>query len=148
MNEITENKKEQLNEYVSSFKGRPSIEESLKGLSLKEALTTADANILMPKVIQQVVTEAAQGDYLATKFFKRINLTEGRSMEFIHFGAIRAAEIAEGQEYPSQTLNFTKDGTSTVTARVSKYGLKVPITDEMISDSQWDVKNPTASLAA
>lgn len=139
MNEITENKKEQLNEYVSSFKGRPSIEESLKSLSLKEALTTADANILMPKVIQQVVTEAAQGDYLATKFFKRINLTEGRSMEFIHFGAIRASEIAEGQEYPSQALNFTKDGTSTVTARVSKYGLKVPITDEMISDSQWDV---------
>ncbi|MDK2600717.1 phage major capsid protein [Bacillus stercoris] len=60
-------------------------------------------------------------------------------MEFIHFGAIRAFEIGEGQEYPNQQLNLTKQGIGTVDVKVKKYGLKVQITDEMISDSQWDV---------
>ena len=125
--------------YSDSFNGKLNIEEAKKAVSVKEALTTADANILMPKVIQQVVTEAAEGQYLASQFFKRINLSEGRSMEFIHFGAIRAFEIGEGQEYPEQSLNLTKDGIGSVDVKVRKYGLKVSITDEMISDSQWDV---------
>lgn len=134
--QITE---ETLVKYSDSFNGKMNIEEAKKSVTVKEALTTADANILMPKVIQQVVTEAAEGQYLASQFFKRINLTEGRSMEFIHFGAIRAFEIGEGQEYPEQNLNLTKDGIGSVDVKVRKYGLKVSITDEMISDSQWDV---------
>lgn len=130
---------EKIAKYSDSFNGKLNIEEAKKASSVKEALTTADANILMPKVIQQVVTEAAEGQYLASQFFKRINLSEGRSMEFIHFGAIRAFEIGEGQEYPEQSLNLTKDGIGSVDVKVRKYGLKVSITDEMISDSQWDV---------
>ena len=130
---------EKMATYAASFNGKMNIEEAKKNVTVREALTTADANILMPKVIQQVVTEAAEGQYLASQFFKRINLTEGRSMEFIHFGAIRAFEIGEGQEYPEQSLNLTKDGIGSVDVKVRKYGLKVSITDEMISDSQWDV---------
>lgn len=128
-----------LNEYYDSFSGKKNIEEAKKSITLSEALTTADANILMPKVIQQVVTNAAEANFVATKYFKRINLNEGRSMEFVHFGAIRASEIAEGQEYPQQTLNLTKNGVGTVNVAVRKYGLRVAITDEMIADSQWDV---------
>lgn len=139
---------EKINEYFESFTGRKNVEEAKASIKLSEALTTADANILMPKVIQQVVTEAAESQFLATKFFKRITLSEGRSMEFVHFGAIRASEVGEAQEYPEQSLNLTKNGTGNVDVKVRKYGLKVSITDEMISDSQWDVKKPTASLAA
>lgn len=108
-------------------------------VTVSEALTTADANILLPKVISTVITEAAEPLYLASQFFKQVQINEGRSMEFIHFGAIRAFEIAEGQEYPNQSLNLTKEGAGAVDVRVRKYGLKVQITDEMISDSQWDV---------
>jgi hypothetical protein len=109
-------------------------------VSVSEALTTADANILLPKVISQIVTEAATPVSLVSQFFHKVALTEGRSMEFIHFGAIRAFEIQEGQEYPNQTLNFTKQGViPAVDVKVKKYGLKVQITDEMVSDSQWDV---------
>lgn len=93
---------EAINQYSDSFNGKVNIEEAKERISFREALTTADANILMPKVIQQVTTEAAEGDYLATRLFKRINLKQGRSMEFIHFGAIRAEEIGEGME-----LTFT-----------------------------------------
>lgn len=108
-------------------------------ISVSEALTTADANIMIPKVVSQVVAEAAEPLYLASQFFQKVQLNEGRSMEFIHFGAIRASQIGEGMEYPNQTLNLTKQGIGSVDVKVKKYGLKVQITDEMISDSQWDV---------
>lgn len=135
--ELTKDQK--VNEYYASFSGQKNIEQAKKAFTLSEALTTVDANILMPKVIQQVVTDSAEAQLSATKYFRRINLNEGRSMEFVHFGAIRAFEIAEGQEYPNQQLNLSKNGIGTVNVSVRKYGLRVAITDEMISDSQWDV---------
>lgn len=108
-------------------------------VSVSEALTTADANILLPKVISTVVTEAGEPMTLVSQFFQKVKLNEGRSMEFIHFGAIRAFEVQEGQEYPNQALNLTRQGVGTVDVKVKKYGLRVSITDEMIADSQWDV---------
>lgn len=127
--------------YTEAFTGQSvfNVSEAKQSMKVSEALTSQDASILMPKVIQQVVTEAAEAEYLASQFFKKIKMTEGRSMEFIHFGAIRAFEVAEGQEYPEQTLNLTKNGTTSVEVKVKKYGLKISITDEMISDSNWDV---------
>lgn len=122
---------------MMSFEGRKDRETRV---SVSEALTTADANILIPKVISQVVVEAAEPLYLASQFFQRVQLNEGKSMEFIHFGAIRAFEIGEGQEYPNQLLNLASQGLDqSVDVKVKKYGLKVQITDEMVSDSQWDV---------
>lgn len=109
-------------------------------VSVTEALTTADANILIPRVISQVMLEAAEPVYLASQFFHTVNITEGRSMEFINFGAIRAFDIPEGGEYPNQQLGFhTAEGGYTTNVKVGKVGLKVQITDEMVSDSQWDV---------
>ncbi|UOE58092.1 phage major capsid protein [Cytobacillus oceanisediminis] len=108
-------------------------------VTVSEALTSADANILLPKVISTVVLEAAEPLTLVSNLFQKVTLNEGRSMEFIHFGAIRAFEIAEGQEYPNQSLDITGGGIGSVDVKVKKYGLRISITDEMISDSQWDV---------
>lgn len=108
-------------------------------VTVSEALTSADANILMPKVISTIVMEACNPLTLVSDLFQKVTLNEGRSMEFIHFGAIRAFEIGEGQEYPNQALNITGGGIGTVDVKVKKYGLKIQITDEMISDSNWDV---------
>lgn len=129
---------EQFHEMKESmqFNGRPDFNKRVR---VKDALTSADANIMMPKVVSQVVLQAAEPMYLASQFFKRVDINEGRSMEFIHFGALRATEIGEGQEYPNQTLNLAKGEAGTVDIKVKKYGLKVPITDEAIQDSQWDV---------
>lgn len=107
-------------------------------IAVAEALSTPDASILFPKVVSTMMLEAAEPAYLASKFLQRIQLTEGRSMEFPIFGAIRAFEVAEGQEYPEQTLNYHIDKMTTE-VKVKKYGLKIKVTDEMISDSQWDV---------
>lgn len=116
-----------------------SFGEKKERISVKEALTTADANILMPKVISTIMLEAAEPMYLASQFLQRVELNEGRSMEFINFGAIRAFDIPEGGEYPEQSLDFDRWGAASSEVKVNKVGLKVKITDEMISDSQWDV---------
>jgi hypothetical protein len=109
-------------------------------ITVREALTTNDMNILMPKTIETIMLDAAEPEYLASQFLRTINLGEGRSMEFINFGAIRAFEISEGGEYPEQSLDVAKmGGKLTTEVKVKKYGLKVKITDEMINDSQWDV---------
>jgi hypothetical protein len=108
-------------------------------ITVKEALTTADANIMIPKTIELVMLDAAEPEYLASQFLRNVNLNEGRSMEFINFGAIRAFEVGEGQEYPEQTLDMARFGGASTEVKVKKYGLKVKITDEMIEDSQWDV---------
>lgn len=128
-----------LNEYAGALNGEFNIEEAKKTINLEEALTTADANILVPKVIQQVTNEASETQLIISDMFKRVNLESGRSMEFVNFGAIRAHEIPEGAEYPEESLNLTSQALGPVEIRVKKYGLRVAITNEMVEESQWDV---------
>lgn len=113
--------------------------EDQRELTVTEALTTADANILIPKVISQVMLESAEPVYMASKFFHPVRIDAGRSLAFINFGAIRASDIPEGAEYPAQSLDFTRYGGPTTEVTVGKVGLRVMITDEMIKDSNWDV---------
>ena len=127
-----------IEKYTAMIQSNGKVSKENK-VTVKEALTTADANILIPKTIEIVMLDAAEPEYLASQFLRKVNLGEGRSMEFINFGAIRAFEIGEGQEYPEQTLDMVKFGGATTEVKVKKYGLKVKITDEMIEDSQWDV---------
>ncbi|MES9681832.1 phage major capsid protein [Gottfriedia acidiceleris] len=129
----------ELHEKYTKMMGYTGKVPAQQRVSVSEALTSADANILIPKVISTVVLEAANPLTLVSNLFQKVTLNEGRSMEFIHFGAIRAFEIGEGQEYPNQALNLTQGGIGSVDVKVKKYGLKIAITDEMISDSQWDV---------
>ena len=106
-------------------------------ITIEEALSTPDASILIPRVISDVMREAAEPMYIGSKFMTKVRLTEGRSLEFPSMGAIRAFDIPEGAEYPNQELEFQLH--RTVEVKVGKVGLKVQVTEEMISDSQWDV---------
>lgn len=137
--ELNQETSMKLNEYASALSGELNVEEAKKSIQLAEALTTADANILMPKVVQQVTSAAAETQLIISEMFKRVNLESGRSMEFVHFGAIRAHEIPEGSEYPEESLNLTTQSLGPVEVRVKKYGLRVAITNEMVEESQWDV---------
>lgn len=129
----------ELHEKYTKMMGYTGRIPATERVTLSEALTTADANILIPKVISTVVSEAAEPLTVVSELFQKVTLNEGRSMEFIHFGAIRAFEIGEGQEYPNQNLNLAQGGIGSIDVKVKKYGLKVAITDEMIADSNWDV---------
>lgn len=128
---------EQYNDIVESLKnnGAPG-----KRLPIAEVLTTADLNMAIPKAIEVIMLEAAEPEYLASKFVKQISITDGRSIEFVNFGALRAGEVSEGGEYPNQSLDAAKfGGKATVEVKVKKYGIQVDISDEVISDSQWDI---------
>lgn len=104
-------------------------------VSIKEALASPDMPALFPKIISRTLKEAAEPAYLVTPLLSTVRLGKGRSMEFPAINAIQAGEVPEGQEYPEQQLAVVKQ----VEGKVSKKGVKVAFTEEVIADSQWDV---------
>jgi hypothetical protein len=104
---------------------------------LREALSTPDVSILIPRVISDVMRDSAEPFYIGSKLLQVVRLTEGRSIEFPAISAMRAADVAEGMEIPEGDVDFNQYKTTEI--RVGKSGLKVRVTDEMITDSQWDV---------
>ncbi len=105
---------------------------------IKEALNSRDASIIMPKIMEGVLEEAAEPLYLGTKLFKTINMDRGNRMIFPAIGALRAYEMAEGQEYRDDHLDLRLKEKATE-VDITKKGVMVPITEEMVDDSQWDV---------
>lgn len=103
-------------------------------VTIKEAFGTPDAPILFQKVIANTLREASEPDALVTPLLDKIRVN-ARTIEIAAVNAIQAAEIPEGQEYPEQALAFEKQ----VEGKVSKKGVKVVFTDEVIADSQWDI---------
>lgn len=106
-------------------------------VSVKEALTTQDASILIPRVVTGMMREAAEPLFIGSDLLQKVRLTEGRSIEFPSIGAMRAHDIGESQSYLEETVDFQLHRTQEV--KVSKSGMVVRVTDEMINDSQWDV---------
>lgn len=104
-------------------------------VTITEAFASPDAPILFPKVISRTLREAAEPQLLVTPLLSSVRLGKGRSLEFPAVNAIQAAEIPEGQEYPEQALAFAKQ----VEGKVSKKGVKIAFTEEVIADSLWDI---------
>jgi hypothetical protein len=104
-------------------------------VTIKEAFASPDASILFPKVISRTLKEASEPAQLITPLLSVIRLGKGRSLEIPAVNAIQAAEIPEGQEYPEQALAFAKQ----VEGKVSKKGVKLAFTEEVIADSLWDI---------
>ena len=104
-------------------------------VTIREAFASSDASALFPKVISRTLREAAEPQLLVTPLLSVVRLGKGRSLEFPAVNAIQAAEIPEGQEYPEQALAFAKQ----VEGKVSKKGVKLAFTEEVIADSLWDI---------
>ena len=104
-------------------------------VTIKEAFGSSDAAALFPKVISRTLREAAEPQLLVTPLLSTVRLGKGRSLEFPAVNAIQAAEIPEGQEYPEQALAFAKQ----IEGKVSKKGVKLAFTEEVIADSLWDI---------
>lgn len=104
-------------------------------VTIKEAFASPDAPILFPRVISRTLKEAAEPQLLVTPLLSTVRLGKGRSLEFPAVNAIQADEVPEGQEYPEQALAFAKQ----IEGKVSKKGVKVVFTEEVISDSLWDI---------
>lgn len=103
---------------------------------LKDAVETSSAALLIPKVITQLVREAAQPFMVGESLMRRINFSAGEQITFpASGGGMWAEDIPPGGEYPEQTMEFA----GYVTANIGKSGLKVRITDEMLRYSMYDV---------
>ncbi len=112
--------------------------EAIPRITVKEALNSADSAVLVPRIMTGVMREAAEPVYVASQFFTTIRVQNGNSIEFPSVGLIQAHFVDEGQPYKEQALEFQRHR-STFELKVRKVGLAVKISDEMITDSEWDV---------
>lgn len=113
--------------------------ESVKDLTkMRDFLSTPSAQVLIPKVTLGAMREVSEPMYIASQFLQQVRLTSGQSMVFPSVGTLaRAYDVAEGQEIPEETMDWqSHEGTE---IRIGKVGLRLRVTDEMISDSQWDI---------
>ena len=114
---------------------------SMGRASIQEALTTTDTVKLIPKVIEGKLREAAEPEYLATRFFSTVNVDGGNSAVYVIpvVGELVAHEVSEGGRYREDYVDFNTIEESTLEIRVKKIGTRVAITEEAITDSSWDI---------
>lgn len=106
---------------------------------LRDTVTSFDLTRFIPTTVSRIVREAIEPELLIVpNLFQEIRY-EGasRQVEIGALGAFHAAEVAEGQEYEEVEFNFA-DG-HMVQLGVSKHGLKMRVTDEVIDDNLFDV---------
>lgn len=109
--------------------------------TIQEAITSTDAVKLIPKVIEGKLREAAEPEYLGTKFFQTVRVDGGNSAVYVIpiVGEVIAYEVNEAGRYNESNPEFGTLENSTLEIRVKKIGVKVSITEEAISDSSWDI---------
>ena len=109
--------------------------------SIQETLTTTDTAKLIPKVIEGQLREAAEPEYLGTRFMSKIKVEGNASTVYVIpvAGELVASEVAEGGRYNEDYIDFNTIENNALEVRVKKVGLKVNITEEAISDSSWDL---------
>lgn len=123
---------------MDGFKLAMSGEEVYDMPKMNDFLATPSAQILMPQVVIGAMREVSEPMYIASNFLQKVRLKSGQSMVFPSIGTIaRAYDIAEAQEIPEETMDWQTHESNEV--RVGKVGLRLRVTDEMISDAQWDI---------
>ena len=107
--------------------------------TINEFTALPSAQVLIPKVIIGAVRRAAEPVYLGTKLLKTVRTkNSGQVYVFPAIGPIRAYDVAEGQEVPAESVDWTiYEGALEV--RIGKVGVRVQITRELIEDSMWDI---------
>lgn len=109
--------------------------------SLQEAISSTDTVKLIPKVIEGKLREAAEPEYLGTRFFQTVKVDEGNSAVYVIpiVGEVTAYEVGEGTRYKETSFDMTTLENATLEIRVKKIGVRVSITEEAIADSSWDI---------
>lgn len=108
-------------------------------MTFQDALAVPNFPVAFKKVVTTLVLEAQEPILVGAKLFPKIRYDGyGSQVNFQTFGALgmESLDMAEGQEYPEFSLT---NGGGQVTATVSKSGIALKVTEEMIKYSQWDV---------
>jgi hypothetical protein len=107
-------------------------------VNFSEALASPSAAVLIPKVVVGAMRQAAEPLYIGSKLLQKVRFQgQGNSMIFPSIGVMRAFDVAEGQEIPEDTIDWQTHETPEI--RIGKSGVRVRFTQEMVTDSQWDI---------
>jgi len=107
----------------------------------KEAVSSADLSIVVPRVINNVLQEPTEPLLVLQNMIAEpieLPFDSPNYIEFPYMGAFVAEEMAEGQQYQVQTGNF---GQGRISLRIGKIGLAAALTDEVIRLSMWPLIN-------
>lgn len=124
---------------VEALKSMLSTDSKSRGprVPLSEALRAADASILFPKVISDVLLRPKEPLMIGqTLLAKTIQVDNVRSIEFPTMGAIRAFDMPDTGEYREQPASFKED---IVEIKVNKVGVKLALSEDLVKDSMWDL---------
>lgn len=109
-----------------------------QNLTVRDLVTSPDVARFIPQVVENVVREALEPNLvIIPNLFDEVRLERGTRVQIGAIGALAASEVAEGGEYKENDLQM--DGGDMVAVTVSKHGLMIRVTDEMITDNQFDV---------
>lgn len=108
---------------------------------IQEAISSTDTVKLIPKVIEGKLREAAEPEYLGTRFFQTVKVDGGNSAVYVVpvIGEVTAYEVGEATRYKETSFDMTTIENATLEIRVKKIGVRVSITEEAINDSSWDI---------
>lgn len=105
--------------------------------SVHEYLSTADATHFFPRVVSNQMLEAAEPVLTIVPLLNTVRInTTTTTVDYFAMGALQAHEVPEGMEFPEEKAVWAK---AARTAKVTKKGLKVPITQELLDDNLFDV---------
>lgn len=109
--------------------------------TIRESFTSTDAIKLIPKIIEGQLREGAEPEYLATRYMSVVHVEGNNSVTYVLpiVGELHAHEVAEGGRYQEEAIDFNTVENGQLEIKVKKFGLKVSITEEAISDSSWDI---------
>lgn len=96
---------------------------------------STDHPLLIPRVVSNMAREAIEPNLVLTPLLQRMAYSAGTRIVFPAWGAIHAADIPEGGEYPERTMEMAGQ----VEATIGKSGVAIKISEEMVRYSQYDV---------
>jgi hypothetical protein len=103
---------------------------------MKDALAFPDSTEWFTVTVENYVREAVEPVLIGANLLQRINYKSGTVISLPSVGAITAADIPEGAEYPEKTLNF---GSGVQITTIGKSGVAIKVTEECVRYSQYDV---------
>lgn len=131
------------NNVYDAFQSRGRIidkEGKCHKFELKDLVTREDLMRFVPTTIETVVREAIEPNlFIVDRLFQKISIERGSRIQIGALGALTAGRVGQAGEYPERTLDL--DGGDMVAITTDKYGLKISLTEEVLTDNQWDIVN-------
>lgn len=128
------------NGYVDGAKERIKMEDLFrKDMELTSQMRdnfSTDHPLLLPRTISTIAREAIEPNLVLTSLLQRISFSNGTRIVFPSWGgAMQAADLSEGEEYPEGSMELAGQ----VEATIGKSGIALKVTEETIRYSLYDV---------